>query len=80
MEAAAAARLALLLESGLSLEEATRRTLDRVRLLDGDGGLIAVTAAGQLVVGFNSPDMAYGVATAAGLKSEVGRGSFILVQ
>lgn len=80
MEAAAAARLALLLESGLSLEEATRRTLEKVRLMDGDGGLIAVTAAGQLVVGFNSPDMAYGVATSAGMRSEIGRGSFILVQ
>lgn len=73
MEAATAARLAAALHAGRELGEATQQALDDVARLDGDGGLIAVTARGQLVVAFNSPAMAYGVAVGGELESEVGR-------
>lgn len=80
IEAAAASRLKFLLEAGASLEDATRATLDSVRSHGGNGGLIAVTAAGQLVVGFNSEHIAWGVARDGELSSGVAEGAFIRVE
>ena len=73
MEALAASRLALALEAGSGLQEAVSGMLDSVAGMDGEGGVIVVTADGQLAVGFNSPDMAYGIAVNGELSSEVGR-------
>lgn len=73
MEATTAARMAARLEAGVDLATAAQRALDDVARMGGNGGLIAVTAAGQLVVAFNSPAMAYGVATNGTLSSEVSR-------
>ncbi|MFA5594279.1 MAG: isoaspartyl peptidase/L-asparaginase [Trueperaceae bacterium] len=73
MEATTAARLAAALEAGVPLEAAVQRALDDVANMDGDGGLIVVTAEGRLAVAFNSPAMAYGVATDAASRSEVAR-------
>lgn len=80
MEAVTAARLAAALESGVGVEEAVTRALADVKRMDGDGGLIVVTAEGQLAVGFNSPAMAYGVATSAGRSSAVGRSPTVIVR
>ncbi len=79
MEAATAARLAAALQAGAELGEATQRALDDVARLDGDGGLIAVTAQGRLVVAFNSAAMAYGVAAGGSVESEVGRSPMVRV-
>ena len=80
MEAAVAGRLAAALESGVGLEQAVQRALDDVRRMDGEGGLIAVTADGRLAVGFNSPHMAYGIATARSHTAEVARTPFVKVE
>ncbi len=42
---------------GTPLAEAARRTLDKVRALGGDGGLIALDAKGNLTVPFNTQGM-----------------------
>lgn len=73
MEAGTAGRLAARLEAGVGLAEAAQMALDDVARMEGNGGLIAVTAGGQLVVAFNSPAMAYGVASDGALSSEVSR-------
>ncbi len=79
IEAAVAGRLAAALESGADLAEAIEGVLDDVLRMDGDGGLIVVTAAGQLAVGFNSADMAYGLASPDMNLSEVARRPFVKV-
>lgn len=80
MEAVTAARLAAALEAGTDVAAAVQRALDDVARMDGDGGLIAVTAEGRLVVAFNSPAMAYGVATDQASSSEVGRQPMVKVE
>ncbi len=47
---AAAARLAAAVELGAKLEDAARSTLDRITRLGGWGGLIALSAEGELVM------------------------------
>ena len=42
---------------GTPLAEAARRTLDKVRALGGDGGLIALDAKGNLTMPFNTQGM-----------------------
>src|SRR5690554_3809946 len=80
MEAVTAGRLAAALEAGAGLEEAMGRALRDVARMDGDGGLIVVTAEGRLGVGWNSPAMAYGVATESGFRSEVGMEQTLFVR
>ncbi len=79
MEARAAGQLADALAAGATLEAAVKRVLNAVADMDGDGGIIALTTDGRLAVGFNSPDMAYGIATGEGLDSEVARTPFVKV-
>lgn len=79
MEAGAAGRLAAALDAGITLESAVKRVLNDVADMNGNGGIIAVTADGQLAVGFNSPDMAYGIAAGGELSSEVARTPFVKV-
>lgn len=80
MEAGAAARLAFSLETGMPLDEAVQQMLDSVAGMTGEGGVIVVTADGRLAVGFNSPDMAYGIALSGSESSEVARAPFVRVQ
>lgn len=80
MEAASAGRLAAALEHGADLRSAVSRALEDVARLDGDGGLIAVSADGGLVVGFNSPAMAYGLAVDGSLSWQVGREAAVRVE
>ena len=44
-------------DRGTPLAEAARRTLDKVRALGGDGGLIALDAKGNLTMPFNTQGM-----------------------
>lgn len=80
MEAGAAARLAFSLETGMPLDQAVRQMLDSVAGMTGEGGVIVVTADGRLAVGFNSPDMAYGIAASGSESFEVARAPFVRVQ
>ena len=50
---------------GMGLEDAARAVIHE-RLAEGDGGMIGVSAAGELVMVFNSPGMFRGVADAKG--------------
>ena len=55
---------------GLSLQEAVDQVIDQ-ELNEGDGGLIAVSAKGEIVMRFNTPGMFRGAADAEG-RFEVG--------
>ena len=57
----AARYIGALVEQGVELREATRRTLDAVRGLDGRGGLIALDVRGNAVMPFNTGGMARGI-------------------
>lgn len=57
----AAGTFAASVAQGVPLNEAAATTLKRVREAGGDGGLIAVTRAAGVVVGFSSESMAYGL-------------------
>ena len=58
MRAAAAAQVAFRVRfAGESLAGAAQAVLDEVRALDGDGGLIAVGADGEVVMAYNSAGM-----------------------
>lgn len=48
---------------GLSIEDAARETIDRLTLIGGDGGLIAVDSAGNVTLPFNSDGMYRGYVT-----------------
>ncbi len=63
---AAADVSARLLYGGQSATDAVQGALDDVRRLGGEGGIIAVTAAGQLVALFNSGGMKRALADSAG--------------
>lgn len=52
---------------GVSLADAANAVIQRQTELGGDGGLIAVDAAGNIAMPFNSPGMYRGSATAAGI-------------
>lgn len=58
VRAVAGMRLAQALERGVPLERAVSDTLDAVRALGGDGGIIAVTREGRWAVGYATPSMA----------------------
>ena len=79
MEAVTAGKLAAALEAGVPLEEALRRALAGVARRGGDGGIIAVTADGQVGVAFDSPHMAYGVAAPGVDVAEVATAPFVKV-
>ena len=51
---------------GLTLQQAVRETLTRVRELGGSGGLIGVDDAGRLVMDFNTPGMLRAARDSAG--------------
>jgi isoaspartyl peptidase/L-asparaginase-like protein (Ntn-hydrolase superfamily) len=58
MRAAAAAQVAFRVRiGGESLARAAASALDEVRTLGGEGGLIAVNAAGEIVMPYNSAGM-----------------------
>ncbi|WMT57800.1 isoaspartyl peptidase/L-asparaginase family protein [Truepera radiovictrix] len=59
IRAVTAKALAERLAAGAALEESVQRALEEVRGFGGSGGLISVTKAGELCVGFNSATMAY---------------------
>lgn len=54
---AAAARTAIAVGAGQSLEEAARATIDRIGAMGGDGGLIALDRAGRIADPYNSQGM-----------------------
>lgn len=56
---------ALMRHRGLSLEQAAREVVHEV-LAEGDGGLIAVSASGELVAEFNTPALIHGLADSSG--------------
>lgn len=56
--------------AGAKLEQAAAETLARVRMLGGNGGVIAVSPAGEVALEFNSEGMFRGVRTSTG-RSEV---------
>ena len=51
---------------GLTLQQAVRETLTRLRELGGSGGLIGVDDAGRLVMDFNTPGMLRAARDSAG--------------
>ena len=58
LRAAAAAQIAFRLRfGGEALEAAAQAVLDEVRALGGEGGLIAVSADGEVALPFNTPGM-----------------------
>ena len=61
VRAGAARLLGALVASGVELEAAARTVLDEVAACDGDGGLIAVDAHGQVVLPFSTDAMPRGV-------------------
>ncbi|PZO47952.1 MAG: isoaspartyl peptidase/L-asparaginase [Alphaproteobacteria bacterium] len=54
--------------AGASLAEAAQAVIDDVRNLGGQGGLIAVDAAGNIAAPFNSQGMKRGIASSSGLR------------
>ncbi|MDJ0908879.1 MAG: isoaspartyl peptidase/L-asparaginase [Woeseiaceae bacterium] len=54
---AAAVTVASQVRAGISLHEAVAHVLDDVARLGGDGGIIAVTAAGEIAMAYNSDGM-----------------------
>ncbi len=60
LQAATARALAADLATGAAPGEAVRARLAEVRALGGEGGLIAVTADGRIVLGYDTPQMAWG--------------------
>ncbi|MGN6869374.1 MAG: isoaspartyl peptidase/L-asparaginase family protein [Solirubrobacteraceae bacterium] len=61
VRAGAARLLGALVASGVALEAAARTVLDEVAECDGDGGLIAVDARGQVALPFSTDAMPRGV-------------------
>ncbi|HET6865397.1 MAG TPA: isoaspartyl peptidase/L-asparaginase [Solirubrobacteraceae bacterium] len=61
VRAGAARLLGALVASGVALEAAARAVLDEVAECDGDGGLIAVDARGEVVLPFSTDAMPRGV-------------------
>jgi len=54
--------------AGASLADAAQAVIDDVRNLGGQGGLIAVDAAGNIATPFNSQGMKRGIASSSGLR------------
>jgi isoaspartyl peptidase/L-asparaginase-like protein (Ntn-hydrolase superfamily) len=54
--------------AGASLSDAAQAVIDDVRHLGGQGGLIAVDAAGNVAAPFNSQGMKRGIASSSGLR------------
>lgn len=61
VRAGASRLLGVLVSCGVALEDAARTVLDAVGRCDGDGGLIAVDAPGQVVLPFSTDAMPRGV-------------------
>jgi len=58
---------------GLSLEDAARETIDHLTYIEGEGGIIAVDAAGNLSLPFNSDGMYRGYVTNGEFVTEIYR-------
>jgi beta-aspartyl-peptidase (threonine type) len=59
---------------GISLADAARETIDQLRTIKGEGGLIAVDTQGNITLPFNSEGMYRGFVTSTGeLKTEIYR-------
>lgn len=80
LRASTARSLALTLEFTGDLTSSTQRALNEIKTLGGDGGIIAVTKTGNVVWGYNTPHMAYGVATEAGMDFGVHEGGNLFVK
>lgn len=80
IQAVTAGKLAAALAAGADLQQAVQRALDDVVAHDGTGGLILVTAEGQVAIGFNTADMAYGIASPSTRVALVSSQATILVQ
>ena len=66
IQSACAARLAFDVERGTALSEAAQRSIDRIAAMGGEGGLIAVDVAGNVVTPFAAEGMKRGFALADG--------------
>jgi len=73
LRAVTARGLAAAVAAGVSLARAVRAALAEVEAFDGRGGLIAVTAAGELAIGYNTSEMAYAIRTPTIREAGVGR-------
>ena len=71
MKAATAKEVAMRLEFGESLEKAVGKALANVQQFGGTGGLICLTAKGNICAGFNAPHMAYAWKTSEGEDAKV---------
>ena len=80
LRASTAKSLAWQLEHTGELHGSVQHALNEVLTLGGDGGLIAVTADGQLAWGYNTHSMAYGVANEDGITFGVHEGQTIHTQ
>jgi isoaspartyl peptidase/L-asparaginase-like protein (Ntn-hydrolase superfamily) len=60
LQAATARALAADLGHGVDARQAVRARLAEVRRRDGEGGLIAVTADGRVLAGYDAPQLAWG--------------------
>lgn len=73
IRAVAGKSLAAALEYGVGLEQAARATLKAVRAAGGFGGLIAVTAAGEIAVAYDTEEMSYAIRSPNVSEGRVGR-------
>ena len=63
---AASAQVAWRVAAGQSLAEATQAVIDEIGQMGGDGGMIALDAAGNIAAPFNSEGMKHAWLTPAG--------------
>ena len=77
--ALSAKEIALGVEHGEDLQALLNQVLENVKTYGGDGGLITVTSAGRLAIGWNAPNMAYAYKTPESEKIAVGLEPSVLI-
>ncbi len=79
IRAVAGKTLAAALEYGASLEQAASRTLAAVKAAGGFGGLVAVTATGDVAVAFDTEEMSYAIRSPGVSEGRVARDAGVRV-
>lgn len=80
LRASTARSLAMFIEHTGNTAAPLQRSLDEVTELGGDGGLIAVTKDGQVLWGYNTQHMAYGIARESGVTFGVHEGGHLYAE